>query len=244
MQALIKFIAWLLGLLKKKAPAAAVSKKVSVPEKMVNLIVKHGGEYRKGKPFLFGVRNDSKIDRFNDVVGVIYETPEGLLKCFQCNGTTDPGAPWVQNPWPGQPGAAMLCLGVYNDVWQIGKRGGKFAQLFGKTKVEVLRQDGSTVRVARDIDKDGKIDVDEPVISGNFEIQFHPMSTTDRASEHKKVGRWSAGCQGPARLTDWLFILQVLKNYDKEHGRQRYGYALFDVSQEGLPAEVKSQAVM
>jgi len=84
-----------------------------------------------------------------------------------------------------------------------------------------MRQDGSSMKIYRDKNRSGKIELSKDVAQkGNFEIQFHPMYG-------KKVGRYSAGCQGPNNLEAYHEIMSVPIAYDRRtEQHNRYSYAL------------------
>lgn len=197
-----------------------------------NLIIKNGGNYKDGKPFLIGIRDDSEIDKFNDLIVMLYKH-EGQEKLFVCKGTTDPGLHWTESPINGYSGAAIVCEGVYNDVWIRGVR--KSFKKYCKGGI-VLRQNGSRIKIRRDIDKDGVGDSDEPVSEGNYEVQFHCMGINDK--EHK-VGRWSAGCIGPMKISDYNYIMNVLEYYDAATGKKnRWSFWLTNKNNGNLPRGV------
>jgi len=204
-------------------------------QEMKYLIAQNGGNVIDGKPFLFGIRDDSAIDKFNDRVGILHQMGRECVVSHYW-GSTDPGLEWVRNPWGGSVGAAMLCLGVYTDVWRLGNRK-SFAKKLGLRKFDVFRQDGSRVRITKDVNKDGMITPGEPVKEGNFEIQFHPMSYNDHGA---RVGRFSAGCQGPRKMSDFMEIREICEAYNNEvGGRNRFSYALFHKDNSALPMELQ-----
>jgi len=209
------------------------SKKVEKNEyaRIRDMIIDAGGNFKVGKPFLFGVRKENRTehnkDIFNDVIGVLY----GANKIFYCVGTTDPGIYWTKNPYPGYDGAARLCLGVYNNPWMVGRR------KFGKRMSTVMRQDGAKMRIRRDIDKDGISDASDPMKDGWYQIQFHPMGFTN--TDHK-IGRWSAGCQGPKSYDDFVTIIEIVKAYEKQHPKSKYSYALFSIKDRRIPIRMRA----
>lgn len=220
-----------------------IKKEKTAYEKMRDLIIKQGGNFVPGKPFMFGIRNDSNTNRFNDVIGILY-TENEVNKVFICKGTTDPGLYWVKHPIAGKPGAAMISFGIHNNLWIRGKR----SSLGGRKNVEILRQNGSKVRISRDIDKDGHIDENEPIIYGPNEIQFHPMGFSDREIG-RIVGKWSAGCQGAMKISDFHKIMGILTKFDIENPRKgnikfnRWSYGVFDYKNTRIPLRIRKKAV-
>ena len=89
----------------------------------------------------------------------------------------------------------------------------------------MLRQNGSSCLIYRDKNRDGKVQRWEPTQRGNFEIQFHPM--VGKKGKSARVGRWSAGCQGPNDIEAYWQIVDIVENYDLEtDSRNRISYLL------------------
>lgn len=171
-------------------------------------------------PILFGIRDESHVNTFNDIVGIQY-WENNIPKVLVTSGTTDPGLPWILKPMR-LGGSAILATGLHQDIWRLGNR-----KSIGKNykNIIVFRQDGSSCKIYRDKNKDGKVQPYEPIQNGNFEIQFHPMS--GKRGQSARVGYWSAGCQGPNDYEAYKQIRGVAIDYDKKtKKRNRYSYLL------------------
>lgn len=169
---------------------------------------------------IFGVRfeNNQPEDVFNDYIGL---ARDGELLLF--DATTDPGWYYTQKPFTvsGVTGAAHLCLGYHPDIWII--------DIHGKGNPAAHRalcQYGNTVKIWRDIDKDGAQDASDIIQSGYFGINLHRAGLTHT----ENIGLWSAGCQVIQSVEDFKIFLGVLEatvKY-KENPRCRWSYFLFD----------------
>lgn len=171
---------------------------------------------------LIGVRSGVReAGRFDDRLYCVFRNESGEWVERSWAITTDPGLYYLQNPMNVQ-GTAILCPGQYRGAYVIGEHRGYPA----------LRQD-RTLRVWRDNDRDGVLDMDpgRAVEAGpGSGINIHasdsdPFDASDR--ERTDVGRWSAGCQVFASSKDyrefWDLVLQAAEVWGP-----RFTYTLID----------------
>ncbi len=198
-------------------------------ETLRDLILEHGGDYKEGKPFLVGLRDSSNFGKFNDFFALMYRegfTKDGAPRLFTFGGTTDPG----------KKGSAWLCLGMYNKLWIRGER--KSFKKFCKNGI-VLRQNGSKCRIIRAAKGANIPAPDAYQKDGDFDIQFHPMGTTNK--EKMSIGNWSEGCQGPMKISNYYEVLRTLENFDDRHTKpQRISYWLTSLKNKDVPLAIRT----
>lgn len=143
---------------------------------------------RKGYEFdnlinIFGVRsNDHTPNVFNDEIVVVH-CVDGEWKTFASPATTDPGARWLSGKPLNAAGTAILVPGQYKSKYTIRKHRNEYDA--------VCQKWGTSVKVYRDDDRDGRLDFDCPVGNAGG-INIH------RADKYKtiySIGAYSAGCQ-------------------------------------------------
>ena len=207
-------------------------------DKLYDLIKADGGDITPGHPFLFGVRNEADLNRFNDVVGMLY-WEDGKGKILLAKGTTDPGLKWTKSQGGG---VARLEPGIHNGAWILGNRA-TFAKMAKTKTFRVFRQNGSKVWILRDQDRDGISDKGERREHTSREIQFHAMGFSDQ-SDGRTVGGWSAGCVGPMKISKYYKFIGIAAGYDKlKKKKQRYSFALFLKDDKRVPVRIREMAV-
>ena len=170
------------------------------------------------RPFnlnIVGVRAKThRANKFDDTLMVIYRNKvlEWEVQTYQI--TTDPGLHHLRNP-SNVKGTAILVPGQYRSVYQLGDHKGNPA----------LVQWGGKVKVYRDRDKDGMLDMDPGNIDeGYFGINIHQARST---GETFKVNRWSAGCQVFKNVTAIKSFLEVCSRAEQIFGNS-FTYTLLE----------------
>lgn len=117
---------------------------------------------------------------FDDLLVLIYKTPNGAWNRQIYSITTDPGLYYMLNPC-NRKGTAILVPGQYRSAYEIGFHRGKY-----KALCQV-----KPVKVYRDKNKDEIYDYDvNNLDEGLFGINIHKAGTLS-----KRIHTWSAGCQ-------------------------------------------------
>lgn len=163
---------------------------------------------------LFGIRSPGRdANRFDDVLGVAWtEGGRWIVETFP--GTTDPGLYWLENP-SRVAGTAILVPGQYRDVWRIDLHGGKYP---------ALCQRAGSVRVYRDGNRDGVLDMDpSTIVEGTFGINIHRSRS---GGESTSVDKWSAGCQVFARSVDFDRVMDLARRQVDRTGHSEFTYTL------------------
>jgi len=145
-----------------------------------------------------GSANDNRPDQWNDLVAIV--RPDGTILHLSA-ATAEPGWRIVQNPIV-QPGAAQLAFGQYRGSYQIGTH-------MGSSWHEALVQTGGPVTIWRDVNKNGRRDSGDRVVSGMFGINWHRAGR----SPVKSVGGYSAGCVVTNDINQFAHFLQVVKSH-------------------------------
>ena len=174
--------------------------------------------FDSAKPYnvnLIGIRsNNHRANKFDDTILAIYRNKvlEWEVQTFQV--TTDPGLHHLRNPGNVK-GTAILAPGQYRSVYQIGEHKGNPA----------LVQWGGKVRVYRDRNKDGTLDMNPRNIDvGYFGINVHQAKSK---GETYKVDRWSAGCQVFKNATDIKAFLGTCQKASDIYGNS-FTYTLLE----------------
>ena len=167
---------------------------------------------------IFGIRSKNhRANKFDDFLGCAFKI-DGLWRVEYWEATTDPGRYWLQNPGR-VAGTAILVPGQYRGVYKIGNH---------KT-YEALVQTGGKVRVYRDANRDGNLDMDSSTIeSGYFGINIHRSSSRGSSSN---VEKWSAGCQVHKSIHSFNRMMQLAhKQVESGQGRS-FTYTLLTEDQ-------------
>lgn len=158
---------------------------------------------------IIGVRSDNKnkvTNLYDDILIVIYKTPNGKWTRQTYQITTEPGIYYMTKGQMNPKGTAILVPGQYRGSWQLGLHKGKYKALTQK----------KAVKVYRDGDKDDVYDLDPTTIdNGVFGINIH------RSNEFNKslyVNNYSAGCQVFADPNEFRRFISLC-----EKQRERYG---------------------
>lgn len=164
---------------------------------------------------IFGIRNKTSINSFNDTIGVLYN-PEATNKeqwlLYFFTATTDPGLYHLQNP-SRVSGTAILCPGQHRSAFTFGLHHGEYECLVQSRPLPVFR----------DANKNSILDFsnEQNTMSG---IQIHRANP---ARESTIVDKWSAGCQVFADPKDFQFFMNLCKDSAKLYGN-KFTYTLFE----------------
>jgi hypothetical protein len=149
---------------------------------------------------IVGIRSPNlEAGKFDDELQVWFQIDK-RWRCRSYQITTDPGVPWLKDGNPS--GTAVLQAKQYRSGWTFGRHRGRYECLVQNTAVSVHR----------DQDKDTQLDLEAPIATGWYGINFHKAGT-----DSDRVGKWSAGCQVFKRAADFedfyqLCRLQYTKN--------------------------------
>ncbi len=133
---------------------------------------------------LIAMRTPSRVPGlFDDGLACAYIDDAGVWQCPIWRVTTDPGLTWLQDVTARADGIAALAPGQYRDSHALGLHRGRYEAL--------VQRPGAKLRVYRDANHDGVLDLGGQIYTNASGINIH------RASEWRettKVGRYSAGC--------------------------------------------------
>lgn len=164
---------------------------------------------------IVGIRStDIDVNRFNDSLHVIYKDESGKWRHKAFTITTLAGLDYLKNPL-NRKGTAILKAGQYRNSHQIGLHQGKYEALVQRGKMKVYRDD----------DQDSEHDFDpETIQEGTFGINIHRSSARGQST---KVGKWSAGCQVFANLSEFEIFMSICRKAKKVWGNS-FTYTLLD----------------
>lgn len=168
---------------------------------------------------LFGVRDPSNLDSFNDVVGCFYYDDSQKLNFFPFTATTDPGLKMLKAPINSK-GCAVLLEGQYIDTWIRGLHHGKYIAYVEHKKVAVVRSKHF----------DGKLNYEVGMNGANLDVGMFGINIHHAGSHSILVDSWSAGCQVIADIKDWNKLISFQDLAD-EHGFPLFTYTLLTLDQ-------------
>lgn len=152
-----------------------------------------------------------RVNRYDDFIALYYKIGD-FWKEVSWRATTRPGLPYLKNPINSR-GAAILCPGQYRNSYAIGAHKGRY---------EALIQVGK-VRVYRDNNYDGKIDLTEASIDeGYFGMNIHRGGLLDTY-----VNKNSAGCQVFQSREGFETFMQYVRSASKYWGKT-FTYTLLE----------------
>jgi hypothetical protein len=155
-----------------------------------------------------GIPNSDQIDLWNDTILVVRDSGEVLL---ESNGTTEPGAYYVQYPMNTK-GCAFMSFGQHRDAWEFGYHN-------WNPNHPALVQTGE-IKVIRDNSGRGSRANGTPDV-GLFGVNIHGTMGNHRANS---IGQWSAGCIVTRSWVRHTKMLQLMK----DSGRDRITFTLLD----------------
>ena len=162
---------------------------------------------------IVGIRKrNGTANAFDDLICIAYRnTKEWRVHCME--GTTDPGLYWLEHP-SNIKGTAILCPGHYPGIWEIDLH---------RQKCEALCQRSGPVKVWRDADRDGELDVNGETDEGFFGINLHKAGRSST-----RVDRWSAGCQVVRNQSDFNTLMKLANLQISTTGCTTFSYTLLD----------------
>jgi hypothetical protein len=170
-----------------------------------------GYSFFSGGPYdlnIYGIRsNNSQSNKFDDIIGVIYEDSKGILRHKRYAATTDPGLHWLLNPLNVR-GTAILVPGQYRGAYRVGIHG-RSSSSGGYTALEQK----IPMRYVRDNNLNSKLDFslyENPsnIFSANIKTNIHRAHLSRLQSV---VEKYSAGCQVIQDSADFLELLDICK---------------------------------
>lgn len=164
--------------------------------------------------FLFGVRDVSNPDTWNDALGCIYRTVrDGPLQLQLWRGTTDPGHPVLVSP-VNPAGAAVFAPGQQRAVWRMGTHHGRPAFVQNRP-----------IAVLRDNDRDGTIDPPSVATAGFYGINGHDAYRDGLST----VGEASEGCIVWWDGDDHDEVLKLAQAQIRSLHVESFSFTLFDI---------------
>lgn len=128
--------------------------------------------------------------------------------------TTDPGLTYLRQPIAGSKGTAILVPGQYFECYRLGSHRGK---------QEALIQTGGMIKVYRDNNKDGILNMDPSTIQeGYFGINLHHGAINDG----EVINGWSAGCQVWRYHTPHELLIKDFKALSTKYKFEKFTYTL------------------
>lgn len=159
---------------------------------------------------IIGIRSANlEANTFDDELQVWFQ----LDKRWHCRSyqiTTDPGTPYLENGNPA--GTAILQAKQYRSGWTFGRHRGQYECLVQNTAVSVHR-DGN---------KDTTLDLDAPIATGWYGINFHHRGSYTGET----VGRGSAGCQVFRIRSDFEDFYSLCRLQYSTNGWDTFTYTL------------------
>ena len=183
------------------------------------MVLDHGYPFYT-KPYdlnLYGIRNTStKVDLFNDTLGVAYIDHFGNEINIQHRGTTKPGLYYLKNKLGNVKGTAILHPGHYKSCWKLGLHNGKYEAL--------VQSERANFEVWRDSDSDGELDYAGKIFTDVAGLNMH---TESLVSVTEKVGAYSAGCQVRQNDFEHFVVVNLCKMQIQEGNGNYFSYSLF-----------------
>lgn len=172
------------------------------------------------KPYMLnivGVRSSNQTPMFFDDA-IIFFMFDGLKWYWmQCDGTTDPGLYYLQNPMRKE-GTIIMCPGQFENLYTSGLHKGE----------QAFRQYGSA-KYVRDNNKDEYLDF--ALMDNHKEVFFANDVGTNLHDAHEtqdleKIGRYSAGCQVVRKSSEFDIAIKWRDLQIKNTGNKFYNYTL------------------
>ena len=156
---------------------------------------------------IFGIRdNENVADSFNDLICLLYkEKGKWVLKKYQA--TTDPGIYYRNN--------------LLNTTESVNK----LKDIFTIKYTALVQR--KPVKLWRDSNKDGILDRKGKTYTELAGINIHHASSNGTSVT---IGKYSAGCQVIASITDWNEFIDIVLKSSTIYGKV-FSYALFTESQ-------------
>ena len=150
---------------------------------------------------------------FDDILLLIYKTPNGNWTRQVYQITTDPGQYYMTKPCNSK-GTAILVPGQYRGAYKIGLHRGKYKALC----------QNKPVKVYRDNNKNNVYDYDPNTLDeGMFGINIHKAGT-----HSTQVDNWSAGCQVLANKEDFDTLMKLAHRQISQGYGKLFTYTLIN----------------
>jgi hypothetical protein len=160
---------------------------------------------------IIGVRNmDGRVNKFDDMILVIYRDSYKRWIVDSYQTTTDPGLYWLKKPMK-VTGTAILVPNQYRGAYKIDKHRGAY---------DALCQRGNEVTIWRDNDRDSAHDMKGKLHSGWYGINIHKAG-----KDSSLVDKWSAGCQVFKNASDFGKFMDTMKEAKKRFSNS-FSYTL------------------
>lgn len=163
---------------------------------------KYGAEYREFNICGVLINEDSMVDRFNDFL--LFGTMTNVYVLKAC---LKPSKYWTENPvtYKGVTGAGHLVPSkYYPDVWMYGIHGESNPNFAHKAWIQV-----GQFWFARDINKDGIIEPEEPIQTG-YDTGFN-CHRASKYNDEMSPGLYTAGCQVAQHAADFEAMTKIFE---------------------------------
>lgn len=170
---------------------------------------------------IIGIRSDQKgkvTNLYDDLLVVIYQTPNGIWTKKIYKITTEPGLYYTQQPM-NLKGTAILAPGQYRGCYKVGKHQGKYDALVQQKAVKVYRDNN------RDKVYNLKPECED---KGIFGINIH---RSNEWVESKYINKYSAGCQVFANPNEFDSFMRLCKLQNQYYPSNSFTYTLLDESE-------------
>lgn len=158
-------------------------------------IIIFDNDYKDCNLNLWGVRNNSSSNKFDDKMFVFWKH-NGIWTIKEYKITTDPGRYYLKHPMSSK-GTGALVEGQHFKSWAIGKHQGKYDAL-----VQV-----KPLPCYRDNNKDEILKLDPKTIEiGNWGCNIH---RSNEKAESYFIDNWSAMCQVFAKGSDFKEFMNL-----------------------------------
>ncbi len=171
---------------------------------------------------IIGIRSDQKgqvTNLYDDLLVVIYQTPNGIWTKQIYKITTEPGLYYMTQQLLNPKGTSILVPGQYLSCYKVGKHKGQYDALVQQNAVKVYRDNN------RDKVYDLKPECED---NGIFGINIH---RSNEWVESKYVNKYSAGCQVFANPNEFKSFMRLCKLQNEYIGGNSFTYTLLDESE-------------
>lgn len=166
---------------------------------------------------LFGIRDPSNVDIFNDCIGIAY-SDSGSFICRTFTATTDPGKYYLLNPMT-KKGTAILKEGYHKNAFMFGLHKGQYKALIQASELPVYRDNTKDLVLNMD---------DKTVEKGWFGINLHRGNLYNIIDT---VGKNGAGCQVVKYPNSLQIILDLCRMSGNRYNYTKFNYGLLTLKQ-------------
>jgi hypothetical protein len=188
-------------------------------EQIKKAVIKKGHTWYESdsKLNIVGVRNSSTknlvTNKFDDIITVTYKEASEI-KFYQFAITTDPGAYYVKNFFPGAVATGRMVPGQYVNAYSIGTH---------RSKYEALIEVGP-IKAFRDDNKDDIYD-ETNIQQGNFSMNIHKAFDSDTGVAIE-IDNTSAGCQVFSSTQDFNNFMTLVRSSRTKLNSNSFTYTL------------------